>query len=77
MPVELPLDQMTIADKLDVMEVLWADLSRRPDRLPSPDWHQQVLRDRRRLVEQGEVDFLDWDTAIAELREEVRGNPTP
>ncbi len=75
MQVQLPLDQMTIADKLDVMETLWADLARRPADLPSPDWHEEVLLERQRLVEEGKLKFLDWDAAIRELREEVRGNP--
>jgi hypothetical protein len=74
MQVQLPLDQMTIADKLDVMETLWADLARRPADLPSPDWHREVLMERKRLVEEGKLRFLDWETAIRELREEVRGN---
>ena len=76
MHIELPLAQMTIADKLQTMEALWADLSTRADQLPSPDWHRDVLQERRRLVESGQLEFQDWDTAIAELRGEVRGNPT-
>lgn len=75
MQVRLPLDQMTVADKLEVMEALWADLARRPQALPSPDWHRDVLLERKRLVEEGKLRFLDWETAIGELREEVRGNP--
>ena len=43
MSIALPLDQMTIAEKLEVMESLWVDLSQRPAELPSPDWHQDVL----------------------------------
>lgn len=60
---------MTIADKLDVMETLWADLARRPVELPSPDWHREVLMERKRLVEEGKLKFLDWETAFAELRD--------
>ena len=74
MQVQLPLDQMTIADKLEVMESLWADLSRRPDDLPSPDWHRDVLLDRKRLVEEGKLKFVDWQKAFGQLREEIRGN---
>jgi hypothetical protein len=74
MHVQLPLDQMTLADKLEVMESLWADLSRRSDDLPSPDWHRDVLFERRKLVEEGKLKFLDWQKAFDELREEVRGN---
>jgi hypothetical protein len=74
MPIQLPLDQMTLAEKLEAMELLWADISRTPEGLPSPDWHQEVLAERRRLVAEGKLKFLDWDKAIAELREELRAD---
>ena len=74
MSIDLPLEKMTLADKLEAMELLWADISRRPADLPSPDWHKDVLDDRRRLVAAGKLKFLDWDTAIADLREELRGD---
>jgi hypothetical protein len=74
MPIDLPLDNMTLADKLEAMEVLWADISRRPADLPSPDRHKEVLDQRRRLVAEGKLKFLDWDTAITDLRKELRGD---
>jgi hypothetical protein len=75
MSINLPLEKMTLADKLEVMEALWADLSRTPADLPSPDWHRDILNERRRLVAEGKLKFLDWDTAIADLRKELRGAP--
>lgn len=74
MSIDLPLERMTLADKLDAMETLWADISKQPTDLPSPAWHREILNERRRLVKEGKLKFLDWDTAIAELREEIRGN---
>jgi hypothetical protein len=74
MSVNLPLETMTLADKLEAMELLWADLSRRPADLPSPDWHKDVLDEHRHGVAEGKLKFLDWDTAIADLRKELRGN---
>ena len=74
MSVEIPLDQMTLAEKLEVMETIWADLSRRANSLPSPDWHEEVLQERKRLADAGELRFLDWETAFTELRNEARGD---
>ena len=74
MSIDLPLEKMTLADKLEAMELLWADISRQPADLPSPAWHQDVLDERRRLVAEGKLKFLDWDTAMTELREELRGD---
>ena len=75
MPVELPLETMTLAEKLAAMELLWADISRQPADLPSPLWHRQVLDERRRLAADGTLKFFDWDSTIVELREELRANP--
>lgn len=74
MSVDLPLEKMALADKLEAMELLWADISRQPADLPSPIWHRDVLDERRRLVAEGKLKFLDWDTAIAKLREELHGD---
>ena len=74
MSINLPLDEMTLADKLEAMELLWADISKEPADLPSPDWHRDVLEERRRLVNEGKLKFLDWDTAMADLREELHGD---
>ena len=34
MSIDLPLEKMTLADKLEAMELLWADISRQPAELP-------------------------------------------
>ncbi|MCE9544832.1 MAG: addiction module protein [Planctomycetia bacterium] len=74
MSIELPLDQMTLADKLEAMERLWADISTVPAAVPSPAWHRDILAERKRLAAEGKVKFLDWDTAISQLRDELRAN---
>ena len=55
MSIDLPLAQMTLADKLLAMEALWEDLSSKPGELPSPAWHREVLHERKRLVELGPI----------------------
>ena len=74
MSIQLPLDKMTLAEKLEVMETLWADISRRPADLPLPDWHREVLQERKRLADEGKLKFVDWQTAFSELRDQVRGD---
>jgi hypothetical protein len=74
MSIELPLDRMTLADKLEAMEILWADISRKPDAMPSPAWHRQVLQERRQKAAQGKLQFLDWDAAISSLKAELHEN---
>lgn len=71
MKVTLPLDQMTTTEKLSVMESLWKDLSKNPDSYESPDWHRDVLAERKSRVEEGQEAYQDWDKAKQELRDRL------
>lgn len=68
MPLTLPLHEMTLEEKLQAMEALWDDLSRSPDTLESPAWHEDVLRERQQLIDSGEASFMDWEQAKAHIR---------
>jgi len=68
MDVTLSLDQMTTAEKLRVMEAIWADLSRNEADLESPAWHEDVLREREARYRAGEEKPVDWETAKKQLR---------
>jgi len=67
----LPLNEMTLAEKLETMEALWEDISRNEAVFASPDWHADVLREREKLIESGEAQFIDWEQAKEELRKEM------
>ena len=68
MPVTIPLDKMTTADKLRALEEIWGDLQRLGDQIPSPAWHADVLRAREQRVEEGSASFVDWETAKGRIR---------
>jgi hypothetical protein len=63
---------MTVAEKLRLMESLWTDLTRDEQHLESPQWHEEVLRERATRVGQGKESFIDWETARAQLRSRVK-----
>lgn len=71
MSISLPLDQMTTADKLRVMEELWADLTRNEEEFESPAWHLEVLQEREERLKAGEENPIDWETAKKELRDRL------
>jgi hypothetical protein len=64
----LPLNEMTTADKLSMMELLWDDLCRTPEEMPSPAWHSEVLADREKRLQNGQTQFSDF----AEVQERLR-----
>ena len=77
MAVDLPLTEMTLDDKLQAMELLWAELSKTPEQLASPAWHRDVLRSRLQQVHQGKARLLNWDAAMGELKAELHGHQAP
>jgi Putative addiction module component len=71
MEATLPLDKMSVAEKLRAMEMLWADLSRNEAELESPAWHEAVLRDREARINSGKESFMDWEVAKKQLRDKT------
>src|SRR5947208_16925508 len=68
MDAALPLDQMTVEEKLKAMEAIWRSLSKHEDQVPVPDWHKQVLDERQRQIDAGEATFV----SLEEMKERVR-----
>lgn len=66
----IPLDEMTISEKLHAMERIWDDLCRSPENVPSPDWHGEILQAREERVQQGSAKFID----LAEAKEKIRAS---
>ena len=60
---------MSISEKIQVMELVWESLRQRPDDLPSPEWHRQVLEERTRRLTSGEATVSTWDEAQKRLNE--------
>jgi len=71
MPFNLPLNDMSLHEKLSAMESLWEDLARTPDALESPAWHKDILDERRQRVADRTSRFIDWETAKAEIRNKL------
>lgn len=71
MSINLPLKEMTFQEKLAAMELLWEDLARSPESVESPDWHKDILDERRERVTEGKAHFVDWETAKKDVRSKI------
>ena len=72
MAATVDLQQMSVLEKLRLMEDLWRDLSRNESDVASPPWHGKVLEEREKRLVSGEDELLDWETAKQELRAKLR-----
>jgi Putative addiction module component len=67
----LPLDEMSIEEKIETMETIWASLSANPEAVESPAWHEEELRVREAGVASGVAKFVDWEKAKEEIRRQT------
>jgi hypothetical protein len=71
MAASLPLDEMTVEEKIQAMEALWDDLCRRAGALASPGWHGDVLADREAAIGRGDDEFEEWETAKQKIEKQI------
>ena len=64
------VEKMSVAERIQAMEQLWDALCRETRDLASPEWHRNVLVDRKLRAERGESKFL----TLAQLRSRLRGS---
>jgi putative addiction module component (TIGR02574 family) len=65
------LDEMTVEEKLEVMEQLWQDLSRNAEDVPSPAWHAEVLAERERLVQEGKDKYSPLEEVMERIKRKI------
>ena len=72
MKVAIDLKAMTVPEKLDLMEAIWADLSKEEKNVPSPEWHDLVLKERAEKFKRGDEKPISWEEAKQQLLRELK-----
>ena len=62
---------MTIEEKLQVMEALWADLCKHEEALPVYEWQKRILDRRERQIAEGKTRFIDWEESKSRIENET------
>jgi putative addiction module component (TIGR02574 family) len=65
--IDLPLDSMSTAEKVRLLETVWDSLCRENGDPQSPEWHRSVLEERSRRLESGQATVSAWNEAKARL----------
>ena len=67
MASEIPLKTLSVAEKVRLLESVWESLCVCPADVQSPEWHRQVLEDRKRRLDEGLATVSAWADAKARL----------
>jgi putative addiction module component (TIGR02574 family) len=57
----LEIRKMSRVEQLQAMEALWDSLTGDESAIESPDWHRDILEDRRRKIETGKTEFISLE----------------
>lgn len=67
----LPLERMTVAEKMDVIDRIMDDLSRNSSAVPVIEWHGDMLTQRAEDLKSGTDRFISLEEAQARIREKT------
>ncbi len=62
------IEKMSAEEQIDTMEKIWSALSRNETSVRSPEWHDDVLAERKRKIESGNATFYSLDEVKAYFR---------
>ena len=65
-------DDLTVDEKLDYVASLWDRIAARPETVPVPGWHLEVIEQRTIGSHAGSGGGRSWDEFREELRAKLR-----
>ena len=75
-PIPPPgFDDLSIEEKLDYVQSLWDRITARPEEIPVPDWHRQVLEERLAAYRANPNEGRSWEEVCDELLRKLRDRP--
>ncbi len=57
----LEIKKMSRVERFQTMEALWNSLIDEESEIESPEWHRDILEERKRKINNGEAEFLSLD----------------
>ena len=72
MIAQAEIRKLPFQEKLDLLEMVWSEISPYPDELEVPQWHKDILDERETALCEGRTEILDWEDAKKEIEAAIR-----
>jgi len=69
--VVLPLDKLTIDEKMEIVHTIWDDIFHHSNEITWPQWHSTYLRDLKESINAGNEEVIDFERAKELLLKEA------
>lgn len=57
----IEIRKMSTIERLQAMEALWDSLLYEESEIESPEWHRDILEERKRKIENGKAEFISLE----------------
>ena len=57
----IEIKKMSVIERLQAMETLWDSLVDEESEIESPQWHREILEERKRKIENGKAEFMSLE----------------
>jgi len=54
----IEIKKMSVIERLQAMEAIWDSLLYEESEIESPEWHKDILEERKRKIEDGKAEFI-------------------
>ena len=71
MEIILSLEKMSTEDKIRTMETIQDDLCKKVESIPSPSWHEEILAEREKAIENVKEEFIDWSKEKKQIEDNI------
>ena len=65
-------EALSIEEQIDYVQSLWAQIAARPEQVPVPDWHREILAERLASYDEHPEDVKTWEEVEQELTHQLR-----
>ena len=77
MPETIPnpppgFDHLSIDEQIDYLQSLWDRIAASPERVPVPEWHQRIIRERLEAYRANPTAGRPWEEVRTEIERKLR-----
>ena len=70
-------DTLSVEEQIEYVEALWDHIAERPDQVPVPEWHQEIIAERLATERRLSDNEKTWEEFEQELADELSPPPGP
>jgi putative addiction module component (TIGR02574 family) len=57
----IEIKKMSVIERLQIMEPLWDSLLDEESEIESPQWHREIIEERKRKIQNGKAEFISLE----------------